>query len=173
MNRASTIIGLCAASVLLLSSGMAFAEPQLMVLPTQTVRLPTPVLGGKIVIHMDRGGVIEEYKQRWTWNAAMGSTVEIRGPCASACTYAVSYIPRQRVCFDDNGLLAFHLARNQKLATGEWIPNHELTKALVDSYPVEIREWIDNHGGYLQLPWDGFLVLRAPQLWAMGFSRCV
>jgi hypothetical protein len=105
-----------------------------------------------------------------------GDEVEIRGVCQSACTLIVSRVPAKRICFDPNGSLAFHLARDLLTKPGEfpqkWSRNDPATKLLVDSYPADIRAWIDARGGYMELPYDGFWVLRAPELWVMGYRRC-
>jgi hypothetical protein len=164
--------------VLWLGSLLSFAEPPPPAPPAPVISNRThasalPPSPNRTVVYADNGGPIAAHKQRWVLAGAMGDTVEIRGPCASACTQVMSYVPRQRICFDDNGLLAFHLTRNQNLATGEWVRNDADTKALVESYPTDIQDWIDSRGGYLQLPFNSWWVLRAPELWAMGYSRCV
>jgi hypothetical protein len=124
----------------------------------------------KVVVHYGPGGLLSESKEQWVLSAAAGDTVEIRGPCFSACTLVVSYIPRERLCFDRRGRLAFHLARD-RFESGEW-PNLNATKELVESYPADIRAWMDARGGFLQLPYNGFWELPALELWAMGYRRC-
>jgi len=102
-------------------------------------------------------------------SARFGDEVEIRGSCRSACTLVVSEVPRQRICFGPRGALGFHLARNRPVSGSR---NDAASKWMVDSYPADIRAWIDARGGYLQLPYEGEWVLRAPELWAMGYRRC-
>jgi len=43
---------------------------------------------------------------------------------------------------------------------------------MFDSYPEDIRAWIDSKGGIALLPYEGFLVLLAPELWKMGYRKC-
>jgi tetratricopeptide (TPR) repeat protein len=139
------------------------------------LRMP-PVPPGKVVIRDGPGGLLSEANMRWVGVGQSGDEVEIRGLCRSACTLVMSRVPAKRICFDLNGSLAFHLAR-EKLSTLDEVPirwerKESATKWLVDSYPADIRAWIDARGGYLKLPYDGHWVMRAPELWAMGYRRC-
>ena len=139
------------------------------------LRLP-PVPPGKIVIRHGPGGLLSEANMRWVGVGKSGEEVEIRGLCESACTLVMSRVPAKHICFDLNGSLAFHLARDKLSKPDEvpikWKRNDSATKWLIDSYPVDIRAWIDARGGYLKLPYDGHWVMRAPELWAMGYRRC-
>jgi len=56
------------------------------------------------------GGLVDSYEALWQNLADKGAEVEIRGDCASACTLVMSYIPKERLCFDADGLLLFHMA---------------------------------------------------------------
>jgi tetratricopeptide (TPR) repeat protein len=139
------------------------------------LRMP-PVPPGKVVIRDGPGGLLSEANMRWVGVGQSGDEVEIRGLCQSACTLVMSRVPAKRICFDLNGSLAFHLARDKLSKPDEmpirWERNDSATKWLVDSYPADIRAWIDARGGYLKLPYDGHWVIRAPELWAMGYRRC-
>jgi hypothetical protein len=97
----------------------------------------------------------------------------------SACTLVVNYIPKERLCFDANAQLAFHMLRSG--ATADWKPgdpwkelplNLEATKQIVDSFPEDIRNWINERGGYSKLPTETYLTMRASELWKMGYRRC-
>lgn len=65
---------------------------------------------GTIFIYNDHGGMLNEYVDRWTKLAQQTELVAIVGVCVSGCTLVMSYIPRDRICFGDNGYLAFHMA---------------------------------------------------------------
>ena len=126
----------------------------------------------KVVITADGGGLVESYEAFWQNLADKGAEVEIRGDCASACTLVISYIPKERLCFDANGLLLFHMA-TQVSRQGLKNPDPLRTEAMVDSYPDDIRAWISKQGGYRMMPWKNhWWMLRAPELWAMGYRRC-
>jgi len=51
-------------------------------------------------------------------------------------------------------------------------PAPDSGKWMVDSYPADIRAWIDAKGGYAKLPMNGYWVLTAPDLWKMGYRKC-
>jgi hypothetical protein len=38
--------------------------------------------------------------------------------------------------------------------------------------PVEIRDWIDRHGGYENMPLHGYWTMYDHELWAMGYPKC-
>ena len=55
---------------------------------------------------------------------------------------------------------------------GSTSPNLRVTKEMVDSYPKDIRAWINAKGGYKKMPIDGVWTLPAPDLWKMGYRKC-
>jgi hypothetical protein len=130
----------------------------------------------KIALYNGQGGPLLEADYRWKLIDFFGAEVEIRGPCQSACTLVISRVRKDKLCFDPNGLLAFHQTRNKLSPEDEkpirWEPNDKATKWLVDSYPADIRAWIERWGGVSMLPYDGYWFLRAPELWEMGYRKC-
>ena len=56
------------------------------------------------------GGLISAYQNQWSTLAAQGVKVRIVGPCVSACTLVLSYVPRQNICVMPNAYLGFHWA---------------------------------------------------------------
>jgi hypothetical protein len=48
---------------------------------------------------------------------------------------------------------------------------YEATKYMVENYPRETREWIAGKGGAGKMPYDGFWILPAEELWGMGYRR--
>ena len=104
----------------------------------------------------DYGGLVYWYQLKWEKLASRGVDVRIVGPCLSACTVLVGYIPRERICVTSNGSLGFHMATE-----------NSVTYRLLTIYPPDIRSWIDQHGG---LSWN-ILWLQAPALYRF-FRRC-
>jgi hypothetical protein len=46
----------------------------------------------------DRGGLVIAYQMRWAMLAPEKVNVRIAGPCVSACTILLGYIPRGKIC---------------------------------------------------------------------------
>ena len=55
-----------------------------------------------------QGGLLSTYQTQWSTLAARGVKVRIVGPCVSACTILVGYIPRNNICVMPNAYLGFH-----------------------------------------------------------------
>jgi hypothetical protein len=164
---------LVAASLLLTVIAPAAAQVRDLLLRPDGAQPPKPI---KRIVRNGPGGSLFAADQEWKLAAQLGDEVEIRGSCSSACTLVVSRIPRERLCFDHNGSLLFHQARNRLSPPGqtpvEWEPDDKATKWMVNSYPDDIRAWIDSKGGIPNLPYEGFWVLSAPDLWKMGYRKC-
>ena len=104
----------------------------------------------------DHGGLLSTYQNQWATLASQGVRVRIVGPCVSACTVLVGYIPRQNICVMPNAYLGFH-----------WASTAFHTQELWSSYPPDIRQWVSQHGGLTnQLIW-----LQAPSIYRY-FRRC-
>ena len=125
----------------------------------------------KHVVRGNFGGSVVANALYWALVASNGGEVEIRGPCISACTLAASVIPKEKLCFDANGYLAFHKVRHLN-KDGSTSPELMLTKGMVDSYPKDIRAWINAKGGYKKMRINSFWILLAPELWTMGYRKC-
>jgi hypothetical protein len=104
----------------------------------------------------DRGGLIIAYQMQWAMLAPQSVNVQIKGPCVSACTILLGYKPRERICVSSGASLGFHLA------TPAFV-----TEDLLRVYPLDIRLWIEQHGGLThQIIW-----LQAPDIYGY-FQRC-
>jgi hypothetical protein len=121
-----------------------------------------------MVIYREPGGVIKEHIERWQELARSGTDVEILGPCYSACTLIVAYVPKERLCFGAFATLQFHLARNPK--TGK--PSLDASLWMLKQYPPEVYDWIMERGGVDSMTIPTFMELRAPSLWRMGYRQC-
>ena len=95
-----------------------------------------------------------------------GQRVVIDGPCFSACTLALSVIPRSRICVTSRAILGFHAARMVDFLGNEY-PAPEATRVVAETYPAPIRRWILRHGGLTGRP----IFLYGPELIRM-VPRC-
>jgi hypothetical protein len=112
----------------------------------------------KTMVQGEVGGRIDWHWYRFKALDYSGNQIEVHGRCRSAC-----------LCFAEGAFLGFHWARE-----GSWDgpPSRSSTQWLMDHYPADIRAWLDNLGGIDKLPKDGYWVLPASTLWAMGYRRC-
>jgi hypothetical protein len=102
------------------------------------------------------GGLISSYQNQWATLAEQGVRVRIVGPCVSACTVLLSYVPRRNICVTPNAYLGFH-----------WATTAFHTQELWSAYPPDIRQWIGQHGGLT----DQIIWLQAPAIYRY-FRRC-
>lgn len=107
--------------------------------------LPQPA--PEVVIHMDGGGLLDQYQ--WAaWKLGyFGSRVKINGVCASACT-AILMLPAERLCVTHRAEFWFHEAR--RIEPGTTLSgrrSEEGTARVYHWYPPPIRKFIDRHGG--------------------------
>ena len=129
---------------------------------------------GVTVLQDQPGGLISVYKRLFEAIEASGNNVEIRGKCPSACTLVLSYIPKERLCFHETAWLGFHLPSSYS-PTIEDLSHSELkeARAMFDSYPQDIRTWLQQKGGLEKMPHGaGFWAILAPELWKMGYRKC-
>jgi hypothetical protein len=120
----------------------------------------------KTVLAGEPGGLLSKHEFRFKMLSYWGGNVEIRGMCQSACTLVMSNIAREHICFSASGYLNFHLASiNGK-------PSIDTTLDMINSYPSDIRAWLNAKGGAWAMPFETFWTLRAPELWKMGYRKC-
>jgi hypothetical protein len=120
------------------------------------------------VLQHEPGGIIVEHINRWRQLAQSGDDVEIRGPCFSACTLIVAYVPKERLCFGDYASLQFHLAWVRETGT----PSLDWSLWMLAQYPQDIRNWLMARGGVANMTIQNFWELRAKELWDMGYHKC-
>jgi hypothetical protein len=114
----------------------------------------------------DPGGRIGTYMRTYAILRNSGETVIIDGPCLSACTLILGFIPYDRVCVTRRARLGFHAA---------WLPdddgrpvrNDAGTQVLMDLYPAKVRRWIRRKGGLSHR----MIYLRGRELTAL-YRRC-
>ena len=110
-----------------------------------------------IEINNDRGGFVFVYQTRWEKLALQGVNVRVSGPCLSACTILLGYIPRRDICVTPNASFGFHLATMQSATDQLW-----------KAYPEDIRDWINAQGGleFFTIRW-----MQAPEIYKY-FRKC-
>jgi hypothetical protein len=113
--------------------------------------LVTSVASAETVeITNDRGGFLFLYLMKWEKLASQRVNVRIAGPCLSACTILLGYIPRRDICVTSNASLGFHAGT---------FPS--ITEQLWQIYPEDFRSWINQHGGLTyQVIW-----MQAPEIY--------
>jgi hypothetical protein len=126
-----------------------------------------PTTPQKVVLFNEAGGYINEHRRRFGRWADQNNPVEVLGDCASACTLVVAEIKKENLCFGPEASLKFHQATNN---LGQLAPL--ATEEMYNSYPADIRAWIDRKGGWQKIPISGWLYLDAPELWKMGYRKC-
>jgi hypothetical protein len=134
--------------------------------PTHPILVQWPELP-PIVVRDDVGGVIMKYIEHWQDLAAQGDDVDILGPCLSACTLVVGYIPKDRLCFGENASLQFHAARELDGQISLWA-----TRWMISKYPDDIRRWLALRGPPENMTVHEWWILPASDLWKMGYKRC-
>lgn len=119
--------------------------------------LGAPVARAEVVnVSDDHGGLLAAYQMQWATLAARRVDVRVVGPCVSACTVLVGYIPRDHICVAPGAYFGFH-----------WATTYFTTQELWNVYPSDIRQWISQHGGLTnQLIW-----LQAPAIYRY-FRKC-
>jgi hypothetical protein len=122
---------------------------------------------GVIVLQDQLGGFLPIYKRLFEVLEASGNNIEIRGKCISGCTLVLSYIPKERLCFHETALLGFHHAWSFYGTVTE------TSQAMFDSYPQDIRTWLQQKGGLEKMPHGaGFWPMSASELWKIGYRKC-
>jgi len=126
---------------------------------------------GKIVLRYDKGGLMQQYIDHYRIVANAGMDVEIRGPCASACTQIMAFVPSERICFDKHGTLEFHMAA-RIYPDNKRVPSPILTESMWIQFPENIRTWLKGKGWVEKATIENYWVLTSEDLWAMGYRKC-
>ena len=132
------------------------------------IAAPPDLIPPTIVIKYGQGGRVLDHRMTFEGYRRRAAKVEIRGPCYSACTLLLGYLERKNLCIAPGAFMAFHSVRGEKLQDYKPGPTHEM----YESYPPEVRNWIDHNGGWQNLPIDGYWTMYDRELWAMGYPKC-
>jgi hypothetical protein len=122
----------------------------------------------RVVMKWGAGGRVVDHRLTFEEYFKAGTKVELRGPCYSACTLILGYPERANLCIAPGAFMAFHAVRGEKYKA--YMPAE--TRAMVESFPPEVRRWIERNGGWEKLPIDGFWTMYDRELWAMGYPKC-
>jgi hypothetical protein len=122
--------------------------------------------GAEVRILGSPGGTVGTFLDLYAQVRASGERVVIDGPCLSACTLILAYVPHDRLCVTGRAVLGFHGARSVD-AAGRTHAEPEASQRLLSSYPQPVRGWIERHGGLS----SRLLLLRGRELAAM-YPRC-
>jgi hypothetical protein len=129
---------------------------------------PMAPVRAKTVLTNEPGGLLDRHANYFALLRTLGSEVEIRGMCQSACTLVMGVVEREKICFSAKGYLNFHLA-----SAVPNVPSVTVTKTVMtDRYPADIQAWIEAKGGLAKMPYATFWTLRADELWEMGYRKC-
>jgi hypothetical protein len=110
----------------------------------------------------DPGGLVVDYVERFEAARVSGEPVIIDGPCLSACTLAIGILPRGQLCATPNAVLGFHAAW-RLTENGGRVTSPDVTRAMYEVYPANVREWIARRGGLT----SRIVILKGRELTAM------
>jgi len=127
--------------------------------------LSTSAAAADYRITRDHGGLVEDYKAKYSQIRDRGERVVIDGICNSACTLVLGIVPLNRICVTPKASLGFHQAYYDKAWTlGFKVISDAGTADLMSYYPKSVKEWISRNGG---LTPEMKRVRNGPDLWAM------
>ena len=116
-------------------------------------------------ITRDFGGLVEQYKAKYTQIRDRGERVIIDGICNSACTLVLGIVPMNKICVTPKASLGFHAAYYDKAYTfGVKVTSYAGTNDLMTYYPSTVKEWIARKGG---LTPEMKKLRNGPELWAV------
>jgi len=123
-------------------------------------------LRAEVRILASPGGQVGPFLDLFDRVRASGERVVIDGPCLSACTLVLMTVPEERICVTRRAVLGFHAARSID-GRGRTYAEPEASRAVLESYPGPVRDWISRRGGLT----SQMLLLRGRELAAI-YPRC-
>ena len=123
-------------------------------------------LRAEVRILASPGGQVGPFIDLFDRVRASGERVVIDGPCLSACTLVLMTVPEERICVTRRAVLGFHAARSID-GRGRTYAEPEASRAVLESYPGPVRDWISRRGGLT----SRMLLLRGRELAAI-YPRC-
>jgi hypothetical protein len=114
-------------------------------------------------ITRDFGGLVEQYKAKYTQIRDHKERVIIDGICNSACTLVLGIVPLNRICATPRASMGFHQAYYDKRWTaGLRVTSVAGTDELMSYYPPAVKKWIARKGG---LTATMKRAVNGPELW--------
>lgn len=182
MKRAVILAAYVAIALADAALGQSYTEPKMVkTVPVTSTAAMTPIglapppkedrvapSPDRVVMKWGAGGRVVDHRLTFEEYFKAGTKVELRGPCYSACTLILGYLERANLCIAPGAFMAFHAVRGEKYK--QYMPDQ--TRAMYETWPPEIRRWIERNGGWEKLPIDGFWTMYDHELWTMGYPRC-
>jgi hypothetical protein len=131
-----------------------------------TLWLTSAPVRAEVRILASPGGQVGPFLDLFDRVRESGERVVIDGPCLSACTLVLMTVPSERICVTRRAVFGFHAARSID-RRGRMYAEPEASRAVQDSYPEPVRDWISRRGGLT----SRMLLLRGRELSAM-YPRC-
>lgn len=130
------------------------------------------------VVYSSPGGSIFEFIDSYNKMGQTGQKLEIRGVCASACTFFLGLVPKENVCYSDRAYLGFHGVYSGGLFSPPTFnqPMTEWTYNYV--YPQEVIEKLNTLGWSMEHDVDttkyptGMIWQKADFLKGLGYKKC-
>jgi hypothetical protein len=144
---------------------MRMAAIRLIIVAAALSAAITP-LRAEVRILASPGGQVGPFLDLFDRVRASGERVVIDGPCLSACTLVLMTVPEERICVTRRAVLGFHAARSID-GRGRTYAEPEASRAVLESYPGPVRDWISRRGGLT----SRMLLLRGRELAAI-YPRC-
>ena len=119
-------------------------------------------LRAEVRILASPGGQVGPFLDLFDRVRETGERVVIDGPCLSACTLVLSTVPNERICVTRRAVLGSHAARSID-GRGRTYAEPEASRAVLESYPGPVRDWISRRGGLT----SRMLLLRGRELAAI------
>jgi len=117
----------------------------LIVLVSAAVLFGASQSNSDVVIKNDRGGDVLQYFAKYEYLQVRGERVVIDGDCLSACTLVLGLVAEDHRCFTKKARFGFHAAWDE--SGKAHVVNPIGTTIFLSTYPPEILEWINDHGG--------------------------
>lgn len=117
-----------------------------------------------LTITNDEGGWVPPYMKKFKAVAKRGERVVIDGPCISACTLVLHYVPTNRICVTSRAVLGVH--RFSFDYDGRY-PDQVQTRKVIRGYPQALQAWIAQRGGYDAMPSNRFWSVQGSDLTRM------
>ena len=116
-------------------------------------------------ITRDYGGLVDEYKAKYSAIRDRKERVIIDGICNSACTLVLGIVPLNRICVTPRASLGFHQAYyDERWTAGVKVTSYAGTADLMSYYPATVKDWIARQGG---LTTAMKKIKNGPELWAI------
>ena len=94
-----------------------------------------------IVIEGSPGGEATSFLRFFEAVRHSGERVAVDGPCFSACTLALSVLPRSRICATPRANLGFHAPRLMDGLGNKYPAPAAATRLVAEAYPAPVRQW--------------------------------